>query len=370
MVKCIKRSDEMTFRSKHEYIQHEIKKMIKENDMQPGDRLPTEHELVAKYEVSRHTVRTALNKLEHEGYIYKEQGSGSFVSEPSRKNKPKEIGVITTYISDYIFPTIIRGIEKELTDKGYSMILTSTNNNIDLERRAIEMMMDRNVDGLIVEPTKSSYYNPNIGLYLQLKEMGIPLVMINARYEEFETPVVALNDYKAGYDSTKYLIENGHSQLGGIFKVDDRQGKERLKGFIQACYEYGIEYDSKNVLTFETDDLLKVLADKTPDIIRNKSVSAFVCYNDKVAIDLLNIIWQEGYSVPEDFSIVSHDNSSLSSMTSVHLTGIEHPKSDLGKVAAELLTNYIEGDLKKVEPYIFDGKLIEKESVIKINAED
>src|SRR5690625_3052236 len=99
MVKYIKRSDEMTFRSKHEYIQHEIKKMIKENDMQPGDRLPTEYELLEKYDVSRHTVRTALNHLEYQGYIYKEQGSGSFVSEKVDKKPKKEIGVITTYIS-------------------------------------------------------------------------------------------------------------------------------------------------------------------------------------------------------------------------------------------------------------------------------
>ena len=353
----------MTFRSKHEYIQHEIKKMIKDNNMQPGDRLPTEHELVAKYEVSRHTVRTALNKLEHEGYIYKEQGSGSFVSEPSRKNKPKEIGVITTYISDYIFPTIIRGIEKELTDRGYSMILTSTNNDIELEKRAIDMMMGRNVDGLIIEPTKSGYYNPNIGRYVNLKEKGVPMIMINAKYEELELPVVALNDYKAGYDNTKFLIESGHTKIGGIFKIDDRQGKERLKGFIQACYEYGINYNSENVLVFETDNLFEVLHQQADKVVKNKQVTGFVCYNDKVAIELLNIIWRHGFSVPEDFSIVSHDNSILSSMTEVALTGVNHPKSELGKVAATLILDYIEGKTSSLESKLFNGEFIKKNSV-------
>ena len=358
----------MTFKSKHEQLQFEIKKMIKDQSLKPGDRLPSEHEFQEKFEVSRHTVRTALSRLENQGIIYKEQGSGSFVSDVSKNGRNKEIGVITTYISDYIFPTIIRGIEKELTDQGYSMILTSTNNEIEMEKRAIEMMVNRNVDGLIIEPTKSAYYYPNIGLYLHLKEMGIPIMMINARYEEIEVPMVVMDDFQASYCVTKHLIDNGHTKIGGIFKVDDRQGKERLRGYIQACYEYGVEYVSDQVLIYETATLLKVLQDQATPIVKNKKVTGFVCYNDKVAIELLNIIWQQGYSVPEDFSIVSHDNSSLSGMTKVHLTGIDHPKSELGKVAAQNLLEYVEGKTHEMESKVFKGDLIVKNSVKKIES--
>ena len=356
----------MAFKSKHEFLQHEIKKMIKDQKMEPGTRLPSEHEFQEKYDVSRHTVRTALNRLEHQGIIYKEQGSGSFVADTKKRGLHKEIGVITTYISDYIFPTIIRGIEKELTNRGYSMILTSTNNNVDMEKKAMEMMMNRDVDGLIIEPTQSAYYNPNIGMYLHLKEMGIPLVMINAKYDEIDTTMVVLDDYKAGYDVTKYLIEQGHTNIGGIFKVDDRQGKERLRGYIQACYEYGVEYNSKHVLIYETETLLKVLQDQITPIVKNKQVTGFVCYNDRVAIELLNIIWQLGFQVTDDFSIVSHDNSTLSSMTKVHLTGIDHPKSDLGQTAAQELLDYVEGKNEAMKSHMFKGKIVVKNSVKKL----
>lgn len=357
----------MTFKSKHEFLQHEIRKLIKDKGLKPGDRLPSEHEFQAQYNVSRHTVRTALNRLENQGIIYKEQGSGSFVSDSTKQNLQKEIGVITTYISDYIFPSIIRGIEKELTELGYSMILTSTNNTVEMEKRAIEMMVQRKVDGLIIEPTKSAYYNPNIGLYLHLKEMGIPIMMINAKYDEIDSPMVVLDDFQAGYDVTKYLIEQGHTRIGGIFKVDDRQGKERLRGYIQACYEFGIEYNSKNVLIYETETLLKVLQDRAHDIVKQKNVTGFVCYNDKVAIELLNIIWQHGFSVPEDFSVVSHDNSNLSSMTKVHLTGIDHPKSELGKEAAQRLIAFVEGKTDAMESKVFKSQIIQKNSVKKLD---
>lgn len=356
----------MEFKSKHEYLRHEIRNMIQENKLKPGDKLMTESEFQKLYNVSRHTVRQALNYLENEGIIYKEQGLGSFVAEPKAKKKIKEIGVITTFISDYIFPYIIQGIEEELTKAGYSMILTSTNNNIDLEKKALEIMIDRPIDGLVVEPTKSSYYNPNLGLYLKLKEKGIPIIMINAKYEELDVPQVVLNDYKASFDLTKHLVEQNHTKVGGIFKADDRQGKERLKGFIHACYKFGIELLSDNVFVYETGNLDNVLKEVEEKMIRDKKVTGIVCYNDKVATDLLRIIWKSNYKVPDDFSIVSHDNSNLSTISEVRITGIDHPKNKLGKKAAQTLLNYIENKSGTMETTVFDGELILYDSVKRI----
>lgn len=357
----------MSFKIKHEYLQHEIKKLVKENNMKPNDKLPSELEFQEMFNVSRHTVRTALSRLEYQGIIYKEQGAGSFVSGALNRSSNKEIGVVTTYISDYIFPTIIRGIEEELTKAGYSMILTSTNNNVDAEKKAIEMLMKREVDGLIIEPTKSANYNSNIGYYLQLKELGIPIMMLNARYEEIPAPTVTLNDYQAGYDVTEYLINHGHTKIGGIFKIDDKQGKERLRGYIQACYDYGVEYNSDVVVVYETETLRDLLDTSVKKIIKNREVTGFVSYNDKVAIELLNIIWQNGLSVPEDISLISHDNSNLSTMTKVNLTGVNHPKSELGHEAALRLINYLEGKKETIESKEFQGEMIVRDSVRDIN---
>lgn len=356
----------MEFKSKHEYLRYEIKKLIEDEQLKPGDKLPTELEFQKAYDVSRHTVRSALAYLENEGIIYKEQGLGSFVSNPNGKVKTKEIGVITTYISDYIFPYIIRGIEQVLTEQGYSMILTSTNNDIEIEKRAVQMMIDRHVDGIIVEPTKSSYYNQNIGLYLKLKELGVPLIMINAVYDEIKIPVVMTDDFNSGYLATKELIDNNHINIGGIFKIDDRQGKERLKGYMQACYEFGVEYKSENVIVYETETLKDVLKSSVKNLVNSNRVTGIVCYNDKLAIELLDIIWSHGLNVPDDISIVSHDNSYLSEMTKSHITSIDHPKSELGREAATKIVESIESNLGDIESKIFESKLIRKDSVKKL----
>ena len=354
----------MIFMNKHEYLRFEIKKMIEEESLKPGDKLPTELQFQEKYDVSRHTVRLALSNLENEGVIYKEQGLGSFVSE--KKLKSKEIGVITTYMSDYIFPYIIRGIEKELTEQGYTMILTSTDNNHDLEKRALKMMLDRDIDGIIVEPTKSALYNPNIGEYLKLKKRGIPTVMINATYAELDMPAVILDDYNAGYMATLELIENNHTNIGGIFKIDDMQGKERLKGYMNACYDNDVEYNSKNILVYETETLNELMDQSVTKLVTENNVTGIVTYNDKVANDLLEIIWKNDLKVPDDFSIVSHDNSYLSEMSSTQLTSVDHPKSDLGKKAAELVLTSVNNGNAKIEDYVFKPELVRRTSVKKI----
>ena len=109
---------------------------------QPGDRLPSENELSSSHHVSRHTVRKALSILEQEGFIEAEHGRGTFVSRKPGRGKPLSpalggtyrkgsgnIAVITTYLSDYIFPRLIQGIDSVLTAEGYSIILKNTGNS-------------------------------------------------------------------------------------------------------------------------------------------------------------------------------------------------------------------------------------------------
>ncbi|AMC94512.1 hypothetical protein AOC36_11175 [Erysipelothrix larvae] len=359
----------MEYKTKHEFVQKEIIKLIEEKKLKPGDRLPSELDFQKQFSVSRHTVRSALNRLEYEGVIVKEQGAGSFVSDQKEKRNVKEIGVITTYFSDYIFPTIIRGIEKELTMAGYSMILASTNNDISVEEQAIQLMMNRNVDGLIVEPTKSAHYNPNIGLYMQMSELGIPIIMINAKYDELDFPLIALDDLTAGYESTKCLIDNNHYKIGGIFKADDRQGKERLKGYIKACSEFDIPYNSKNVIMYETETFDKVMAEEVAEMIRDKRITGLVCYNDSVAIEVLKLTWQYGIKVPDDLSIISYDNSVLSTMTEVKLDSVNHPKAKLGKEAASSMIQLIENPGYEMKSILYHGDVVAKGSVKALNEE-
>ena len=112
---------------KYFQLMEDLKAKILAGEIQAGDKLPSENELSAQYKISRQTVRKALSMLQNAGYIYAEHGRGTFCSEMMRHVQPsKNIAVVTTYLSDYIFPRVIQGIDDVLTGAGYSIILKNT----------------------------------------------------------------------------------------------------------------------------------------------------------------------------------------------------------------------------------------------------
>ena len=96
----------------------------------PDGKLPTEAELCQQFQASRQTVRKALAQLELQEIIVRRQGSGTYVNQRIRTQpKTGQIAVICTYISEYIFPSILRGIEGVITGQGYRLLINSTNNS-------------------------------------------------------------------------------------------------------------------------------------------------------------------------------------------------------------------------------------------------
>ena len=145
--------------------------------------LPTEQALCAQFQVSRQTVRQALSLLETERLIDRRQGSGSHIRE-RKENTPRRrlsIAVVTTYISDYIFPSILREIETVCSENNSAPLLFATQNQFANERRILLTLLEMDqLDGILVEGTKTGLPNPNIKLYQKLMEKGIPLVFMLA----------------------------------------------------------------------------------------------------------------------------------------------------------------------------------------------
>src|SRR5690606_10666808 len=154
-----------------------------------------------------------------------------------------------------------------LTSKGYSLILSSTDNDIDKEKQCLEAMLSRNVDGLIIEPSKSSGYNPNIHYYLELEQKNIPYLMINQYYSQLNPPYMILDDEKGGFIATEHLINEGHEKIIGIFKTDDMQGVYRMKGFIRAFREHKIPFLTDTIISYSTEDLHEGFEEKVKEVL-------------------------------------------------------------------------------------------------------
>ena len=155
---------------KYFQLMEDLKAKILTGEIQAGDKLPSENELSAQYKISRQTVRKALSMLQNAGYIYAEHGRGTFCSEMMRHVQPsKNIAVVTTYLSDYIFPRVIQGIDDVLTGAGYSIILKNTKNSRTREAECLQDLLNKGVDGAIIEPSKSQIFCRHMNLYEQLE---------------------------------------------------------------------------------------------------------------------------------------------------------------------------------------------------------
>ena len=151
---------------KYHDLMEELRSKILNGEIRPGEKLPSENMLSASYQVSRQTVRKALSILENAGYVYAEHGRGTFCSELVRHTKTsRNIAVVTTYLSDYIFPRVIQGIDQVLTQAGYSIILKNTRNSRSIEAKVLEELLQKDIDGLIIEPSKSQIYCKHMNLY-------------------------------------------------------------------------------------------------------------------------------------------------------------------------------------------------------------
>ena len=135
--------------AKYRFLVDTIKEKIKNGEYEPGERMESENTLSDQFGYSRQTVRQALSVLEQEGLIERRRGSGTYISSESRRTpRGNSIAIVTTYISDYIFPTIIRGIEETLTNAGYDLTLNVTNNHVEEEARILQSLISRRVDGV------------------------------------------------------------------------------------------------------------------------------------------------------------------------------------------------------------------------------
>lgn len=332
-------------KAKYFTLMEQLKEDILSGKIQAGEKLPSENELAASFSISRHTVRKALSILENEGYITARHGKGTFCSERMiHRHNSHNIAVVTTYISDYIFPRLIQGMDRVLTAHGYSIILKNTGNSRTNEAKVLQEMLNKPIDGLIIEPSKSQILCKHLNLYEMLDKYGIPYVFIQGSYPQMlDKPRILMDDCQGGYLLTKYLIENGHKHIVGIFKADDSQGAQRHLGYTKALQESGILYDPEMVIWFHTEDRrIKPALMLNQMLDQGVNMDAVVCYNDQIAILAINALKERGLSIPEDISVTGYDNSMIAEAGQIGLTTIAHPQERLGEMAAELILEQIQ----------------------------
>jgi len=352
---------------KYKKIVHWTLEQLVSGSIIPGEKFSSENALCQQFNVSRQTVRRALEELENDGYITRIKGSGTYISKSpphnstqvnAKKRSSKSVGIITTYLDAYIFPSIMQAIERELSQEGYTVHVASTHNTVEGESRALQSMLGNTLDGLIVWPTKSGLPCMNLQYYAQIINKALPVIFVDSFYPELPGTYIAIDDVSVGRLATSHLIENGHTQILGIFPHGDRQGQLRYKGYCMALKEAGIPLIDTYVHWYSKEDVEEELSRKSLWQNIGGATAAF-CFNDSLALMLMDQLDQRDISVPTAFSVIGVDNTVMGKRSG--LTSIVHPSEELGYTVAHRLISMIEGN--ETQSVLFPPKLIQRKTV-------
>ncbi len=357
----------MAEQPKYLQVADTLRQEIADGIFRDGQTLMTEEELRMRFDVSRQTIRQAISLLEADGLVDRRRGSGTYVRHgPRRRQGIIHVGVITTFITDYIFPSIAQGMEAVLNENGAVLSLNAMYNDVKTERNILERMLEEPVDGLIMEGCRTAKETPNRDVLARFAQRNIPVLFVNGYYPGMEhIPHVVMDDYKGGRMAAGTALDKGYTRPAGLFKTDDLQGRERLKGFLDELRARGIEVPEERLLCFSTEerndlcDSAKGLA--LQDVLMRHEADCLICYNDIFASQFMASLKARGMKIPEELGVIGFDNATFSAILQPALTTLGHPKDRFGALAAQKMLRMIAGE--RESSVSVDWTLIERDSL-------
>ncbi len=338
-----------------------LREEIRQGKYRLGERLSDEHSLAQHFGVSRGTIRQALSILGRERLIVRQQGRGTFVSNPTFGDvvdrQAALLGVMV-YEKEYYFGRILQGAAARAASRGY-MLITGSNAQLEEETQHTEAFLKNAVAGVILSP-RPHLNQPN---YDKLRQAKTPVVMLDTTLPGCVEDFVSVDNYLGAYLATRHLIELGHRRLAycGHSNVRDVPCRsERHRGFYDACEQAGIAVPQNWQMEAAWDDYSAALRTvlEAPE-----RPTGFVTFNDSHAIRVIKEARALGISVPKDISVVGFDDSEMSQHYDVPLTTV-HPEFDvIGATAVDLLIEHIEtGPIKYKRSIVISPRLIVRES--------
>lgn len=266
----------------------------------------------------------------------------------------RTVGVIVTTIADPFAGELFRGIEAIAGPQGYRVFLGTSHADPDREVSLVRGLREWRVDGVIVAASRVG------ALYMPLlKEIGVPLVLINSQHEGPFIHSVAVDNYESAVRAVQHLIQLKHRVIGYLGgPADHASQRERLEGYQRALENAGISFDSSLVIA--GNGRADSGTQATQLLARSPEMTALFCYNDMTAIGAMQALKKAGRHVPDDISIVGFDDIELASYMDPALTTVHQPKDQMGKMAMWMLIDLLNG--KSVTNVTVTGKLVVRDS--------
>ena len=248
------------------------------------------------------------------------------------------VGLVIPDLMHSFFPEIAAGIAKRLSPRDYQVIICNTNEDAELEKRQIDRLLARRVDGLIIASVQRQGYQ---AFFRALEGQKVPCVLIDEALSGVRASFVGVNDEELGALATEHLLASVCQRIAHIRGPALATATGRLRGYRRALARHGFEPPQEYVVSGEHAEepgrraMLELLKIKPhPDGV--------FCYNDPVAVGALRAVWEAGLKVPSDIAIVGAANVHYSDLLRTPLSTVDQNSMLMGEKAAELLLDSID----------------------------
>ncbi len=353
---------------KYKRIYAELRDGVANGRYNPGDRLPSENELVEYFGASRPTVGRALAQLETEGMVERRPGSGTYVRVPHRTEGFVFGLLIPELGTTEIFEPVCRGISIARVG-GYHDLLWGPTFPAGATKEAqaeqlCKYYIDRGVSGVFFAPMELSGGKDRVNLRIAsaLDDARIPIVLLDRDLCEYpkrsKYDLVGIDNRRAGFVITEHLLLSGAKRILFFARPDSAPTVgARSLGYREALRAYGgCEFDEPAVYRDPTD------ASAIRDLLSRCKPDAFVCANDYTAGQLLITLNALGVRVPSQVKVTGMDDIRYASMLQTPLTTIHQPCLDLGAAALSAMRDRVSHPKMPAREIIVDFKLVIRES--------
>lgn len=301
--------------------------------------------------ISAATRERVLEAVEALGYVYNQHAASL------RTQRSLTIGLIITDVSNPFSAELTSGAESALADQDYSLVLATTDDDLEKQSRSIRTMLERDVDGLILGPVAGTTKES-----LQAIMRHCALVLTNPYFEGLAADCVGMDDENGTLRAVKHLIERGHQRIafvGGYATSATRQ--RRLHSYRDTLQGQGIDFDP--ALCIDSPVTRRGGYDAVQQLLHHEDPpSGAYCYSDVIAFGVMLGLRAAGLEAGPDFAVIGFDNVPEASLWHPSLTTVSADPRRLGQNAAQLMLRRIANPDLPVSRVIMPSRLIVRDS--------
>ena len=269
------------------------------------------------------------------------------IAQSLQTKKTKTIGVIVPEIKQPFFASVINGIEELAYAAGYTIIVCQSNETADREVVVARSLGSHRVAGLLVSLSRNTI---NLDHFKVLQRRGVPVVFFDRVSNDIEASKVVVDDYKGAYDVVEHLIKSGYKRIAHLAGPQNLSiSKFRFKGYRDALRQANLSYNDSMVVHGGLDDTDGIVG--VQKLLNLETMpDAIFAVNDPVATGAFVMIKEHGMKIPQDVALAGFSNTHMTSLLDPPLTTVEQPSYEIGKTAAQLLMDQINGNHEQFVP--------------------